>query len=73
MIPIHYQVMGALSQYDLRQIRKILNRIDWFEDNKIDLYGLISDLVGLLNALESVNDNWRDNFQSEINCLEIII
>ena len=64
--------MVALSKYDLRQIRLIEKKISLFEDNKINLFNFVGDLGGLLNTLGSVPDAWRDDFQAEINTLEMI-
>lgn len=64
--------MSALTAYDLKQIGLIEKKISLFENYKLDLFDLIGDLVGLLNALESVTVSWKDDFQAEINTLEII-
>lgn len=64
--------MKPLTAYDAKQIILIENRIRLFEENKLDLFDLISDLGGILNALESVSDSWKDDFQAEINALEMI-
>ena len=64
--------MGALSEYDLKQIMLIQRKISLFENSKIDLVDLISDLGGLLSALESVPDVWKNDFQAETNTLEMI-
>lgn len=64
--------MNVLNEYDLKQIKLIEKKIVLFENNKIELFDLVNDLSGLLNALESVADSWKDNFQAEINSLEMI-
>lgn len=64
--------MELLTKYDLKQIMLIENKIFIFENRKIDLFELIRDLGGLLNALESVSKSWKDAFQAEVNALEVI-
>jgi hypothetical protein len=67
-------MMSKLSKYDLRQISLIERKINTylFENRKLDLCDLVSGLGGLLNALESVPDAWKDAFQTEINTLEML-
>jgi len=61
-----------MTEYDLKQIRLIEKKICLFETSKLNLFDLVCDLRGLLNALESVADSWKDDFQAETNTLEII-
>lgn len=64
--------MNSLSQYNLRQILLIKKNIILFENNKIDLFEFVCNMRGLLNALEAIEDGWKDDFQDEINTLEIV-
>jgi hypothetical protein len=64
--------MILLNQYDLRQIILIEKKIILFEEGKLDLFEIIRDLGRLLNVLESVPNLWKDDFQNEINNLEMI-
>src|SRR6267154_641397 len=64
--------MRLLTEYDLKQIILIEKKICLFEENKLDLFEIVRDLGGLLNALESVSESWKDDFQGEINTLEMI-
>lgn len=64
--------MGSLTEHDIKQIVLIKNKIFMFEKDKLDLFELICDLGGLLNELESVSEFWKDDFQAEVNALEII-
>ncbi len=64
--------MNTLSRSDLKQVRLIEKKISLYELNKLDLYDLVCDLIGLLNALESVPNAWKDEFRSAINILELI-
>ena len=64
--------MKLLSEYELRQIKRMEIKIEFFENKKIDLFSLINDLTGLLNTLESVDNLWQSHVQSEINTLELL-
>lgn len=64
--------MISLNKNDLKQIKLILEKLQLFENKKIDLFDLVNDLNGLLNAFESVSNSWKNNFQSEVNALELI-
>src|SRR5690349_3701972 len=66
------KLMGLLNEYELKRVMLIGKKIFMFEKNKLDLFELICDLGGLLNTLESVSESWKDNFQTEVNTLEII-
>jgi hypothetical protein len=61
--------MKTLTPYDLKQMR-LIEKIELYENSKLDLHNSIYDLIGLLNALEFVDDSWKNDFQSEINFLE---
>ena len=64
--------MISLNKYDLKQIKLVIDKLQLFENKKIDLFDLVNDLNGLLNAFESVSNSWKNNFQSEVNALELI-
>ncbi len=64
--------MSLLTQYDLRQIILIEKKLILFEEDKLNLFEIIGDLGGILNVLEFVPDSWKDDFQNEINNLEMI-
>jgi len=64
--------MIHLSKFDLIQIKLIEKKLSLFESKKIDLFELIKELNSILNALENISDSWKADFQSKINCLEII-
>ncbi len=64
--------MRSLTEHELKQIILIKNKILMFEKNKLDLFELICDLGGLLSELESVSEFLKDEFQAEVNALEII-
>lgn len=64
--------MITLSEYDIKQIMLIEKKIFMFEKTNQIYSRLICDLGGLLNALESVSEFWKDDFQAEVYALEII-
>lgn len=66
------KLMTTLNEYDLRQIKLIEKKIVLFEDNKMNLFDFVDDLIGILNAIESVADSWKNDFRVEINSLEMI-
>jgi len=64
--------MMIISEYDLRQIRLIKKKINLFENKEIGLSGLVCDLRGLLCAIESADESWKDSILTEINRLELV-
>jgi hypothetical protein len=64
--------MGLLTEHDLKHIILIEKKLFLFEERKIDLFKIICDLNSLLHMLEFVSESWKDDFQAEINILEII-
>ncbi len=64
--------MGLLTECDLKQMVLVKNKISVFGGDKLDLFELVCDLDGLLNMLESVLGSQEDDFQAEINTLEVI-
>ena len=64
--------MNVLNEYDLKQIKLIEKRISLFENNNLELFDFVDDLGGLLNALTSIDDSCKDNFQVEVNSLGMI-
>lgn len=61
-----------ISDYDERQLKLMLTTLISYEHNKIKLSSLVGTLEFLLNALESVNEDWEDKFLIEITTLETI-
>ena len=64
--------MKLLSTSELRSIKLMQEAFDLFRHEKIDLFDLINNLIGLSNTLESPNSHWKDAFRSEINTLEML-
>ena len=58
------------SEYDQRQYRLMLERIDAFERGLINLGTLVDDLEGLLHVLEAVCASWEQTFLSHWGVLE---
>lgn len=59
-----------MSEYDQRQYHRIIERLGAYESRQIPVSRLISDLEGLLCALEDVNAEWRQAFRREWGVLE---
>lgn len=64
--------MKNISDYDERQLRLMHNNLISFENKQIDLNSLIGSLEFLLNAMESVEEDWEDKFLKELTTLESI-
>ncbi|MGE3556360.1 MAG: hypothetical protein AB7M93_26020 [Candidatus Obscuribacterales bacterium] len=64
--------MGAKSKGDLEQLWIIKSEIRLFREGKADLVDLVGDLIGLLDVLESIGGDWKDEFRAEVNLLEMI-
>lgn len=56
----------------MKQLILIEKKIELFANNKIALFSLIADLSGIMNAFECIPISWKDNFQTELNTLEMI-
>lgn len=64
--------MMNISDYDERQLKLMLTTLMSYENNNIALSSLVGSLEFLLNALESVNEDWEEKFLIEITTLETI-
>lgn len=60
-----------MSEYDQRQYRLMLDRLNGFERGIIGIGKLIDDLYALVNVLESAPDSWKRYFLQEWGDLEI--
>ena len=60
------------SEYDVRQLKLMLDSINSFEKKIIGLDSLIGTLEFLMSVLEVVEEDWEDNFLDEITALERI-
>jgi len=57
-------------EYNERQFRLMLDHLTSFEDGKLRLDTLVDNLEGLLNALEGVEDSWKETFLDDWAKLE---
>lgn len=64
--------MKNINEYDERQLRLMHEKLISFEKNLIELSSLIGSLEFLLNAMESVEDDWEEKFLKEVATLESI-
>lgn len=59
-----------ITEYDKRQVERMKQQLDRFDKEELGLSGLIGDLEFLLNAIESISQNWKENVNREIGVLE---
>ncbi|NGX38326.1 MAG: hypothetical protein K1000chlam2_01499 [Chlamydiae bacterium] len=64
--------MDSISEYDERQLKLMHECLSSFEKNQIELSSLIGSLEFLLNAMESVDEEWENKFFKEATILESI-
>ena len=62
--------MKDISEYDERQLILMLEYLSSFENQQINLSSLVGGLEFLLNALETVDEDWEEKFLKEITTLE---
>lgn len=62
--------MKNLSEYDERQLRLMHESLVSFEKKQIGLSSLVGSLEFLLNALESIDEEWEERFLKEVTILE---
>ncbi len=61
-----------MNEYDIRQLKLMKKKIEYFKDRKIYLSDLIHDLEGLLNVMEDVKISWEEEFRANWLELEIV-
>ncbi len=59
------------EDYNQRQFKLMLNRLDAFESGDISLASLIGDLRGLGNAIMDIPERWKSEYQLNCNDLEV--
>jgi len=64
--------MTYLNQFDWRQIKLTEKLLLLFENKKINLFELYSNLDTIACALEEVSVSWIDDFHSKVNFLETV-
>ncbi len=52
----------SLTEYDIRQLKLMKEALTDYEENKVSLNLLINRLGGLLNCLQDLSDEWKENF-----------
>lgn len=61
-----------MNEYDKRQLDLMIKNINKYIENKIRLKDLIDNLRGLLDCLQTINQDWKNKFRSEWWTLEQI-
>ncbi|MDN3508964.1 MAG: hypothetical protein P0S93_02915, partial [Candidatus Neptunochlamydia sp.] len=64
--------MNDISEYNGRQLKLMCECLASFEKNQIELSSLIGSLEFLLNAMESVDEDWENKFLQEVTTLESV-
>jgi len=54
-----------ITDYDKRQLRQMAESIQLFENKKLSLSDVVNRLVDLLDAIESIDIDWKKQFKSE--------
>lgn len=62
--------LDDLTDYDRRQIDRIRERLSQYQDETISFHSLVFDIEGLINALENVSEEFRDNLQHHWGVLD---
>lgn len=62
--------MKNITQYDERELKLIYDNLVSFEKRQIGLSSLVGSLEFLLNALESIDEEWEERFLKEVTTLE---
>lgn len=60
-----------MSEYDQRQYRRMLDRLELFDDGDSFHPMVLADLDVLVHALEAPDPSWEDAFQEGLGRLEI--
>ncbi len=62
--------MVAIVEYDVRQLRRMDERLGMFEDGRVSLRLLIADVEFLLNAMEGFDATVREELRERWGVLE---
>ena len=54
-----------MIDYDKRQLRIMIDKIEQFQKGNLYLSYLIEDLEALLNVLQNIDNEWKINFRTE--------
>lgn len=60
-----------LSEYNLRQLNLMQEKIKQYREKGIRIDQLINDLEALLNCLEDIDEGWKNSFLNSWSVLEI--
>lgn len=60
------------SEYNLRQIVLMRDKIKQYQEGQIRIDQLIHDLEALFNCLEEMESSWKSSFLSSWDILEIV-
>lgn len=52
-----------VSEYDKRQLKLMLEMIDFFEKDSLSLSEIINNLSALVDVLESIDEDWKDKYR----------
>lgn len=64
------EVQKKMNDYNLRQLKIMLEKIDRFESGNLVFGNLIEDLEALLNVMEDIDEDWKSVFFSNWLTLE---
>lgn len=59
-----------ISEFDIRQLRKMKLQLDAFQHGKLSLGGFIGDTEFLLNAMEDIPLDWKQRVHEFVVTLE---
>lgn len=65
-------MINKLTDYDRKKIDLVLKNIDSFLSGNIKTYNLHTELTGVLNSLEGVEESWKDVFRRCLNRIELV-
>ncbi len=54
-----------INEFDKRQLNIMLEKIDAFVNNQLEIEFLLNDLEALLKILETIDNDWRKKFYAE--------
>ncbi len=61
------------SDYNLRQLHRMRQQLEAFNDGYADLGAVLANLITLLDAIELTNTGWMEEIDHELSPLHIIL
>ena len=61
-----------MTDYDIRQLNLMIAKLNDFERGNLSLNHLVSSLDGIQNALQEIDNQWRNAFLTQWGVLEDI-